>query len=41
MMVFMRLGGAVQYTWEDLEYLIQYCGADLEEFIAIEVEDED
>jgi len=39
--VYMRLGGAVQYTWADIEYLVQYCGADLEEFISIEVEDED
>jgi hypothetical protein len=39
MIVYMRPGGIVQYTWEDVEYLVQYCGADLEEFIAIEVED--
>jgi len=39
MIVYMRPGGIVQYTWEDVEYLVQYCGADLEEFIAIEVKD--
>lgn len=31
MIVYMRPGSIVQYTWEDVEYLIQYCGADLEE----------
>jgi hypothetical protein len=37
----MRPGGVVQYTWEDVEYLIMYCGADIEDFITIEVEDEE
>lgn len=40
MIVYMRPGGVVQYTWEDLEFLIQFEGADLDEFIAVEVEDE-
>jgi hypothetical protein len=39
MIVYMRPNGIAQFTWEDIEYLIQYCGADLEEFIAIEVEE--
>lgn len=40
MIVYMRPEGCVQYTWEDIEYLIQFCGADLEEFIMVEVKDE-
>lgn len=40
MIVYMRPGSIVQYTWEDIEYLIKYCNADLEEFIMVEVKDE-
>lgn len=36
----MRPGSTIQYSWEDIEYLIQYCNADLEEFIIVEVDDE-
>lgn len=36
----MRPGSTIQYTWKYIEYLIKYCGADLEEFLTIEVENE-
>jgi len=38
---FMRSGGVVKYTWEDIEYLIKYCGAGVEEFIIVVENEED
>jgi|WetSurMetagenome_2_1015567.scaffolds.fasta_scaffold33788_4 hypothetical protein len=40
MIVYKRQEGVATFTWEDVCWLVQFAGADLEEFIVIEEENE-